>query len=482
MEEKPAIFYFNKLLWKQVCSTFMEILKVLVLLLFFSMETVIILQNLEPTFHIIPFSVLLIYFISLSYISKTSPVYVVDFTCFKPPNYLRVPFSSYIEHARMLDFFDDKSVSFISKILQLSGMGDQTYFPPGLFYIPPRSGQKEAIIEVHMVLFSVFEDLLSKTQISPDDIDILIVNCSGFCPNPCLSSIIVNKYALKKEVKSYTISGMGCSANSLAMDMARNIMKTHKNSNAVILSTEILSTGWYPGKERPFMMLNCIFRLGGAAIFLSNKKDAKNVAKYKLLWTLRTQGAFDDKRYYSAYRDEDSSGITGVRLNGDVLQVAGDTLRSHIPFVGARFLPITEKLRFVASSILMIMYKTTIRSTTEIYIPNFRRAFQHFCFPATGKSVVRETAKWLKLGDRDMEPALMTLHRFGNQSSASLWYELAYLEAKERVKKGDKVWQLGMGTGPKCISVIMECITPIFGEAIIGPWADTIHTYPVTIP
>ncbi|CAN4109132.1 unnamed protein product [Withania somnifera] len=447
MVEKPTILD----VYRQVSSTFLEILKVLILLLFFFTETFIILQNREPMYHIVPFSFLLIYFIFVVYLTKKSPVYVVDFTCFKPPNCLRVPFSSYIEHARMLDFFDDKSVSFISKILQLSGMGEQTYFPPGLFYIPPRSGHKEAINEVHIVLFSVFEQLLSKKKIHPEEIDILIVNCSGFCPNPSLSSIIVNKYALKEGVKSYTISGMGCSANSLAVDMARNIMKTHKNSNAVILSTEILSTGWYPGKERPFMILNCIFRMGGAAILMSNKKEAKKVAKYKLLWTLRTQGAFDDTRYYSAYRDEDSSGITGVRLNGDVLQ----------------------KLRFVAS---ILLFKT------EIYTPNFRRAFQHFCFPATGKSVVRETAKRLKLGDKEMEPSLMTLHRFGNQSSASLWYELAYLEAKERVKKGDKVWQLGMGTGPKCNSVVMECIRPILGEALLGPWADTIHIYPVTIP
>ncbi|XP_004235137.3 3-ketoacyl-CoA synthase 5-like [Solanum lycopersicum] len=475
MEKKTIILDSYKLLWKQISSTLMEILKVLVFLLFFTMESCIILQNLRPMFHMIPFSVLLIYFISLSNISKTSHVYVVDFTCFKPPNCLIVPYTSYIEHARMLDFFDDKSVSFISKILQLSGLGDQTYFPPGLFYMPPKSGHKEAINEVHMILFSVFENLLSKTNISPQDIDILIVNCSGFCPNPSLSSIIVNKYALKEGVKSYTISGMGCSANSLAVDMARNIMCTHDNSNAVILSTEILSTGWYPGRERPFMILNCIFRVGGAAILLSNKKQAKNQAKYKLLWTLRTQGAFDDKGYYSAYRDEDSSGITGVRLNGDVLQVAGDTLRTHMPVLGGRFLPLIEKLRFVRS---VLMYKRS----KEIYIPNFRRAFQHFCFPATGKSVVRETAKRLKLGDRDMEAALMTLHRFGNQSSASLWYELAYLEGKERVKKGDKVWQLGMGTGPKCNSVVMECIRPILGEALIGPWADTINTCPLTIP
>lgn len=112
-------------------------------------------------------------------------------------------------------------------------------------------------------------------------------------------------------------------------------------------------------------------------------------------------------------------------------------------------------------------------------MPNFKLVVQHFCLPVSGKPVIREIAKGLKLGEKDMEPALMTLHRFGNQSSSSIWYELSYMEAKERVKKGDKVWQLGMGSGPKCNSLVWECIRPIMGEAQKGVWADCINIYPI---
>ncbi|GFP98378.1 3-ketoacyl-coa synthase 5 [Phtheirospermum japonicum] len=407
--------------------------------------------------------------------SRPSPLYLVDFSCLKPPNFTRVPFSTLVEHLQMLDFLDQESVAFMSKVLNHSGQGESTYLPPALHYIPLKSTHHDAIQELHLALFPVFESLLSKTNISPAEIDVLIVNCSGFCPSPSLSSIIVNKYGLREDVKSFTISGMGCSASALAIDMAHNILKTRKDSNAVILSTEILSTGWYPGKEHTMMVLNCLFRWGAAAVLVTNKKEAKKTAKYKLLCSLRTQRAFDDKGYYSAIREEDADGLTGVTLRRDLLQVAGETLRSNITILGSKILPYTEIILYAYS----IIKKKYIDKSAEIYVPNFKRAVQHFCLPTSGKPVIREIGKGLKLGEKDMEPALMTLHRFGNQSSSSLWYELGYIEAKERVKKGDRVWQLGMGSGPKCNSLVWECIRPIVGEAHRGVWADRIDRYPV---
>lgn len=473
--------YFN--VSERLRSSAVDVVKLFLLLIFFVVESFIILanKNLIISYHQLAALTCLMILLFLCVSVGRPAIYVVDYVCYKPPSCFRIPFSSFREHLHLAGIFDQKSVAFMDKVLNLSGLSEETHLPPAVHYIPPRSDHGEAINEAQIVLFPIFEQLLSGNGLSPADVDILVVNCSGFCPDPSLASMVVNRFGMKEDVKCYNLTGMGCSANTLAVDMVRNIMLAHpyRTYNAVILSTEILSTGWYPGKERSFMVLNCIFRMGGAAVLMSNKREAKKTAKYKLVWTLRTQGAFDDRRYNAAFRDEDSEGITGMRLNGDVLHVAGETLQTHIPILGAKFLPFSEILLFLASA----LKKKFLDKSAEIYIPNFKTAIQHFCFPATGKSVVRETAKRLKLGEEDMEAALMAVYRFGNQSSASLWYELAYLEAKGRVKKGDRVWQLGMGTGPKCNSVVLQCCRPISGECPPNnPWADRIHKYPVTIP
>ncbi|XP_041003869.1 3-ketoacyl-CoA synthase 5-like [Juglans microcarpa x Juglans regia] len=464
------------LLSKHLHSTFMELLRFSSFILVTSIEAFFILKKRKPIFHVFFLICFILFFIVKHFLSKASSVYLVDFSCLRPPSFCRVPFSSFLENASMLECFDVESISFMAKVLSSSGLSEETYLPPALHYIPPKPHVEEAIKEVHMVLFPILEDLLSKTRLLPHDIDILIVNCSGFCPSPSLSSIIINKYSMRSDIKSYTLSGMGCSASTIAVDMALSLLKIHKNSCAVVLSTEILSTGWYPGNEMPKLLLNCMFRMGSAAILLSNKSEAKKCSKYKLYRTLRTQTASDDKAYFSAVREEDSKGNLGFTLNKGVQQAVGEVLRSNVTFLGSSILPFKEKFRVFVSILRKIFID---KSRHETYVPSFKTVIQHFCLPTAGKATIREIAKGLKLEDKDIEPALMTLERFGNQSSSALWYELALLEAKDRVKKGDMVWLLGLGSGLKCSSVVLECIRPIVGESKRGPWADYLCRYPI---
>jgi predicted naringenin-chalcone synthase len=45
----------------------------------------------------------------------------------------------------------------------------------------------------------------------------------------------------------------------------------YPNSTALVVSTENITQNWYFGEERSMLIPNCLFRIGGAAIVLSNK-------------------------------------------------------------------------------------------------------------------------------------------------------------------------------------------------------------------
>lgn len=212
-------------------------------------EAFLLFKNYEPIFHFLFLCFVLLSFLLKHFFSKPYPIYLIDFSCLKPPNHCRVPFSIFLENTSLFECYDNESISFMENVLLSSGLSEETFLPPSLRYIPPKTEHSEFIKESHMVIFPIMEDLLTKTKISPFNIDILILNCSGFCPLPSLTSIIVNKYAMRSDIKSYNVSGMGCCASALCIDMVHNLLRVHENSNAIVLCTEILSSGWYSGNE-----------------------------------------------------------------------------------------------------------------------------------------------------------------------------------------------------------------------------------------
>ncbi|CAN7036482.1 hypothetical protein HID58_031362 [Brassica napus] len=118
------------------------------------------------------------------------------------------------------------------------------------------------------------------------------------------------------------------------------------------------------------------------------------------------------------------------------------------------------------------------------YVSDIKLALEHFCIHAGGRAVLDEIQKNLDLSEWQMEPSRMTLNRFGNTSSSSVWYELGYSEAKGRIKRGGKTWQIGFGSGFKCNSAVCRALRSIdpSKEKTNNPWIDEIHEFPVTVP
>ncbi|KAK1299279.1 3-ketoacyl-CoA synthase 4 [Acorus calamus] len=418
-------------------------------------------------------------FASTAYLStRPRPIYLVDFACYRPPDRLSASSSRFITHSRLCGQFDDSALQFQERILVRSGLGEDTYLPDALHSLPPVPSMSAARQEAEAVMFGALDSLFRNTSLNPRDIGILVVNCSLFNPTPSLSAMIVNRYHLRGNIRTFNLGGMGCSAGVISLDLARDLLQVHRSTYAVVVSTENITQNWYFGNRKSMLIPNCLFRVGCSAVLLSNRPFDRSRAKYRLAHVVRTHRGADDRAFRCVYQEEDNAGKVGVSLSKDLMAIAGEALKVNITTLGPLVLPVSEQLLFFASLVARKLLKSAAK--VKPYIPDFKLAFEHFCIHAGGRAVIDELEKNLHLLPSHVEASRMTLHRFGNTSSSSIWYELAYLEAKGRVHRRHRVWQIAFGSGFKCNSVVWHALRNI-RPSPGSPWEDCISHYPVQI-
>ncbi|KAJ0024039.1 hypothetical protein Pint_08985 [Pistacia integerrima] len=384
------------------------------------------------------------------YITKSPrPVYLVDFSCYRGPDDLKAPSEKFMKHSQLTGDFDESSLEFQRKILERSGLGEETYVPEAMHNIPPKPTIAAARQEAEQVMYGALDNLFNNTHVNPKDIGILVVNCSLFNPTPSLSAMIVNKYRLRGNIKSFNLGGMGCSAGVIAVDFAKDLLQLNRNTYAVVVSTENITQNWLTIGSEP---------------------------KYRLVHVVRTHKGADDKAFRCVYQEQDDQGKVGVSLSKELMAIAGGALKTNITTLGPLVLPISEQLLFFSTLLIKKFFKADVKP----YIPDFKLAFDHFCIHAGGRAVIDELEKNMQLLPVHVEASRMTLHRFGNTSSSSIWYELAYIEAKGRMRKGNRVWQIAFGSGFKCNSAVWQAMRNV-KPSRNGPWEDCIHIYPVKL-
>ncbi|XP_072979668.1 probable 3-ketoacyl-CoA synthase 20 [Typha angustifolia] len=420
---------------------------------------------------------LLVCMVTICIMNRPRPVYLIDLTGYKPSDAHKVTRRTILKQFVDCGEFTEESLVFQRRMLERSGLGEATYFPKSLLSMPIDTCLTTAKEEAETVIFGAVDEILRKTGVHAKEIGVLVVNCSLYNPTPSYTAMIVNRYKFRGDVICYNLGGMGCSAGLIAIDLAKNLLQVHPNSYALVVSTENMTLNGYLGNNRSMLVTNSLFRMGGAAILLSNRRSDRHRAKYRLIHTVRIHKGADDRSYSCVTQEEDTDGKIGVSLSKDLMIVAGEALKTNITALGPLILPISEQLLFLATTILKKIFKFNIKT----YIPDFKLALEHFCIHAGGRGVLDELEKNINLSPWHMEPSRMTLYRFGNTSSSSLWYELAYCEAKGRIKKGDRVWQIAFGSGFKCNSAVWVALRTVDGVKE-NPWVDEISKFPVHVP
>ncbi|XBI07259.1 hypothetical protein VPH35_135188 [Triticum aestivum] len=414
---------------------------------------------------------------------RRSQCYLLDYVCYKPANDRKVTTDMTVAMAernkhlgmselRYLFFLEHRRhrvravrqtnvvLRYLFRLTSRAGLGEQTYLPSGVLAGREKClTHQDALDEMDAFSIDAVAGLFSKTGFGPRDVDVLVVNVNMFNPHPCLASRIAHHCGMRDDVVAYNVSGMGCSATLVSLDIVQNVMRARSPRPvlALVVSTEVLSPGYYGGTDRSMMLGLCLSHCGGAAALLTSDPALRERAKMKLGRLVRATVAANDDAY-SQYKTLPKAAVRAFAAN----------LKRLVPYI----LPARELLRLAASFTWQKMQR---RQRVKIDV-NLKTGVDHFCLHSGGVAVIDAVKKNFGLKEADVEPSRMTLHRWGNTSASSVWYVLAYMEAKGRLRRGDRVLLVTFGSGFKCNSCMWDVNRDMKDK---GAWADCIDEYPL---
>ena len=369
-----------------------------------------------------------------------------------------------------------EDVDLLCRLAYRSGLGDATAVPPKpVAYVRDgklgghKPGIEAAREEYEATCFSCVAQLLEKTGADPSAIKFVITNSSLFNPTPSLSAALINRFKLRDDVINYSLGGMGCSAGVVALDLARQMLQLHPGGYALVVSHENITNNYYTGRDKSMLIPNTLFRANGAAVLLSSRPADAGRSKYTLRHVVRTIMAADDEAYRCIWQTDDADRNHGVMLKKELIGVAGRCLTRNLACLGPLVLPAGEQAKYAGRALLRAALKRAPARPAAAapaawrapYTPDFSKAFDAVCIHTGGRGVIDSMEQNLGMSKAMVEASRAALYEFGNTSSCSVWYELAYAESFGGLRHGARVWQIAFGSGFKCNSAVLVANRPV---------------------
>ncbi|KAG2499530.1 hypothetical protein HYH03_002476 [Edaphochlamys debaryana] len=376
-----------------------------------------------------------------------------------------------------------------------------------------RTDLAAAEAEARLTMTGAVQALLDKTGLRPSDIDILVTTCSIYCPTPSLASLLVNAFGMRPDVQSYSLGGMGCANGVVAVNLLADLLKARPNCNALFVTTEATTPAYYRGNDRSRLVTNLLFRTGAAAVLLSNKPRLAARAKYALRQCVRVHTGASAEAYGAIHYSPDASGLNGIFLGKNVVAEASRGLALALRRVAPHVLTWGQLAEAVAAEVRGKMGRgqcgkreasgggksgsggeekqapptaaamearaggspppspsssrctspassggvsppprrsPSSSSSSPSYRPNFQQStVRHFLLHAGGAKVLDGLGEALQLDEGRLGPSRAVLRDYGNVSSSSTWYALAHVETEAGVRAGERLMQVGVGSGMK---------------------------------
>lgn len=260
---------------------------------------------------------------------------------------------------------------------------------------------------------------------------IVAVSCTGYVM-PSLDARLVNRLGLAPTVRRVPITELGCSAGAAALGVAAELLRGGGLRTILVTSVELCSLCMEQDDPTPGDLLGRILFADGAAAAILTSASG-------------------------------SSGPEIVASRSVLVPGSEDMLATSLTDGG---------FRLGLSSALPGLLRAHLRGAAETFLRDAGHALEDMNFFAVhpgGPRILEAVGAALDLSRSDMAPTWEVLERFGNTSSAAIFFVLRQLREHHRPRPGALGLVVAFGPGVSCELLLLrwagDCAT---GHAAMG--------------
>ncbi|MGO9513970.1 MAG: type III polyketide synthase [Steroidobacteraceae bacterium] len=258
---------------------------------------------------------------------------------------------------------------------------------------------------------------LHRAALAPEEIDAVIVTtCTGYlCPG--LSGYVIEQIGLRHDVLGFDLVGQGCAGALPNWQLANAFLQAGQGDHVLSICVEVCSAAMYLDDDPGVLISACLFGDGaGAAILSRNRPPAQRRVEWR----------------------ETASLINPVEREALRFEHRGGMLRNIL----TRPVP-----RLAAQHAEEILMKTIARAGLT------RDQINGWILHAGGRDVLIALEEYLRLRPEALRHSRETLRRYGNLSSASVYFVLDAALADSA--PGGWWWMSSFGAGFTCHGALL---------------------------
>ncbi len=257
---------------------------------------------------------------------------------------------------------------------------------------------------------TVINQALNRANLSATGIDhFIVISCTGF-DTPGLDVILAADLHMQPGLRRSALVGMGCHAGITGLDRAMLEVIARPQSRVLLLSVEFGTIHFQHGKEIKNMMAGAIFGDGLAAAVIGAEATPSN------------QPHLLNTATYSDYTHQD---LMGFHLSDKGFQIHLSTRVAKI-------------LRQIAPNIVVNFLQQSNLKIDDI---------QFWGIHPGGAKIIDYAGQALGLSDGDLRFSRAVLRRYGNMSSATIFFVLEEIIRHGQPQPGNRALLLSFGPG-----------------------------------